>query len=258
MIADFEGTEKDPNQDDAFERELAEALRSDAPENQLRANLGRIAAQFDVPDGPENPPGNARSGRAGWWSWVVGGLVLSIAAVLFFKNSGAEAPPVPTQNQPAIEQPKPTEPAPEQPKPTKTQKHKNTESRPAPIAAAFRPLPPLEKEIGSQVRGGDLRVKIAAPAHAATLPRKGAQVEFRLAGEVENWRAGTRLEALVFSNDRTAWEAFRPLHRHRISADAAGRFVWEENLPLGAGVFYLLIENSDSGEWTFVDKFFVQ
>jgi len=50
----------------------------------------------------------------------------------------------------------------------------------------------------------------------------------------------------------------RPVESQTLEIDQNGAFRLQKQWKLLPGLYYLLIEDQQSGEWTFVDKFFVQ
>ena len=127
------------------------------------------------------------------------------------------------------------------------------------IAAAFKPIPKLESYIGAQFRSGGIQVHITEPVGGSRQARKSGAISFRCAGTIEGGApedAGFNL--LIFSNNRQDFEAFRPLISEALNPGPDGAFLVARSVPINKGLFYLIIEDQNSGEWMFVDKFFVE
>jgi hypothetical protein len=257
----------------ALEREVADAIGA-SPEHELRANLGRISKQFPTPESL----GIQAEKSAGWRSerrWqIIGGLVIIVG--LFLGNLkqiekalgfGAENAASPM----TLPQAKPTEPTPvlenpssAEPKANDSKAHEfkdsQTPAQSEPIAGAFTPIAQLEAAIGTQVRSGELRFLISEPRHGVTLTRLDGKTKFSLSGKLEGRSKIFNIvySALIFNNNKQRFETMRALENQALDIAPNGNFHWEKNLNLAPGLYYLLIEDRESGEWMFVDKFTVK
>ena len=169
------------------------------------------------------------------------------------------------ENKPAISQPLLPEPESPAVSPTKDSPQAQTTDKPAPakqrqlIAAAYHPLPELEPYVGSQLRSGEIRVLVHEPQSNASLQLRAGQVLFQLSGKAEgSIPAGAGFHLMIFSNNQKDFEAMRWVVSQTIEPDRTGAFFVKKQLALSPGLFYIVIEDQQSGEWLFVDKFLVK
>ena len=131
--------------------------------------------------------------------------------------------------------------------------------KPQPIAAAFKPLAKLETYIGSQTRSGDFRFRVSEPQSGAVLPIRAGQTTFRFYGKVEGKTpAGATFNLKIFNNNPQRFEAMQPVDDRALELKPNGEFLLQKNLKLAPGLYYLLVEDQQSGEWAFVDRFLVK
>lgn len=257
----------------ALEREVATAIGA-SPENELRTNLNRISQKFTTPESL----GIQAEKTTGWSSarrWqFIGGLVIIVGLLLGNLKQIKKALGFGAENTPSpmvLPQAKPTEPAPvlenpsdAQPKAnefgTQAPKASQTPAQSEPIAGAFTPIAQLEAAIGSQVRSGELRFLVSEPRHGATLARLNGKTNFSLSGKLEGRSKifNTVYSALIFNNNKQRFETMRALENQALDIAPNGNFHWEKSMNLAPGLYYLLIEDRESGEWMFVDKFTVK
>lgn len=231
-----------------LEQGVAAALDAFAPENKLRANLRQISEKYNTPETLEMEVGKVVPGHAWrWWALVA---LLALGGWAYW-NMHAPLPSMPPLESPA------TTPAEEAKKPDEPEKSaplKQTQ----PMAAAFKPIAKLESYIGSQTRSGNLRFRVDEPQSGSTLPTRAGLTTFRLAGKIEgDLPVQATFKALIFSHEQQAFEAMRPLESQVLEFDPNGAFKFQKQWKLSPGLYYLLIEDQQSGEWAFVDKFFV-
>ncbi len=240
----------------ALESELAETLGA-SPENKLRSTLRSIADQYDTPESlvavPAQPP--RKKGRLGWGIALLLLLGIGIALFLFWPKEAPETalPLAPPGDAPAI---LPGKPAEKPPKTDETQE--NNLPRPArPVAADFRPIQQLETYIGSQVRSGAFRLRVDEPRSGAVLP--AGTTNFRLSGKTEGAiPAGQTFHTMLFSNDLKDFEAMRPIENLALVLQSDAGFTLEKKISFQPGLYYIIVEEEQSGEWVFVDKFLVK
>ena len=239
----------------ALERDVAAALDASSPENQLRAKLQQLAARYDVPETIGDEPESAAGKGRRWWLLIVGLLILAAAGYWTLSQEDK-----PTVSQPL--QPEPQSPA---APPTKDSPQAQATDKPAPakqrqlMAAAYQPLPELEPYVGSQLRSGEIRVLVHEPQSNASLKLRAGQVLFQLSGRAEGHiPAGAGFHLMIFSNSQKDFEAMRPVVSQTLAPDPAGAFFVKTQLALSPGLFYIMIEDRQSGEWLFVDKFLVK
>lgn len=239
----------------ALERDVAAALDTSSPENQLRAKLQQLAARYDVPETLASAPKNAVGKGRRWWVLIVGLLMLATAGYWALSHEDK-----PTINQPLLPEPQlPAVP------PTKDSPQAQATDKPAPakprqlMAAAYQPLPELEPYVGSQLRSGETRVLVHEPQSNASLQLRAGHVIFQLSGKAEgSIPADAGFHLMIFNNNQKDFEAMRPVISQTLAPDPAGAFFVKKQLALSPGLFYILIEDQQSGEWLFVDKFLVK
>ncbi|HLP96347.1 MAG TPA: hypothetical protein VK168_20030 [Saprospiraceae bacterium] len=230
----------------ALEQDLLEALNENSAENRFRNSLKAIGEQFPSPESLA-PPTESPWKRRG----IIGGLFLLLlgAGYLMFRP-GPPATPAPQQTPAAPVETTPTTPAP----PAQEQQ---TAAKPSePIAAAFRPLPALEKAIGSRMRSGDFSINMTEPAgNAVFAPNKS--IKFRGVAE-GTFPDDSDLNLLIFSNDPAAFEAMKPFLKQKLTIVKSGPFDMTLQPRLSPGKYYWMIENDLSGEWLYVQSFLVK
>lgn len=240
----------------ALELDLANALGANSPENQLRANLRHISDKYDSVESLDPISDSASNGSTRSW-WILAAALLLCGALLFWSLYQREKEAIPLSRQPNLELPNtaPTEAA---PKINEAEKPK-TPNKNQPVAAAFKPISQLESFIGSQVRSGSFRFRVEEPASGMTLPLHSGQALFRLSGRIEGAVPTVSMfNVLIFSNNLPRFESMRPVESQPLVPNPGGEFLFQKNLELLPGLYYLLIEERSSGEWLFVDKFLVK
>lgn len=242
-----------------LERALIESL-GDSPENRLRTSLRNISEKYDTPESLNIAAFNSpEKGRRFWWMLPV---VLLLGGVVAWWMLTYRVDPVVPSELPVPEQersPAPADIPVETPPAIEAPKQKRLQDNTRPIAAAFDPIPALETYIGSQLRGATFRLRIASPRSNETLPKRGEKTAFRLSGTVEGTiPAGQTFQVILLSNNIHDFEAMRPVERHLLALASDQTFIFEKQLLLPAGLYYMLIEEGQSGEWLLVDKFLVK
>ncbi|MBK6997933.1 MAG: hypothetical protein IPH31_24760 [Lewinellaceae bacterium] len=240
----------------ALEREVANTLDASSPENQLRANLRHISQKFDTPESLGQRPGEAPGGKALWW-WAFAAGLLICAGWYFWNPHPAAKPRTPLPPQSKLESPtiSPTEQLPEENKVENIDPIK----RQQPIAAAFKPIPQLESYIGSQMRSGGFHIYVEEPKSGITLLRHSGQLLFRFSGKIEGaLPAGTGFNLLIFSNNQKDFGDLRTVKSQVLGINPDGKFLLQKQWSLSQGLYYLVIEDQQSGEWLLVDKFLVK
>lgn len=239
-----------------LESELADALGA-SPEKRLRSTLQSIASQYDTPESLVGAPVQMprKKDRLGWLLAVLLALGGCMALYIFLQKETPAAPPptVPPAESPVV---LPGTPAENLPKKDQTQQ--NNPPRPSrPVAADFRPINQLETYIGSQVRSGAFRLYVEEPRSGVTFP--AGKINFRLSGKTEGAiPAGQTFHTMLFSNDVEDFKAMRPVENLALALTADTGFLLEKKISLRPGLYYIIIEEEQSGEWLFVDKFLVK
>ena len=272
LIADYLADTLDPATRQDFERRLAadpdlaarielETSLIDAlgasPENHLRSTLRSIAGQYETPESLSSVEGNTPKSKARIWWFFTGFLVLiGAVALLILRQQEEPAPPIPPTLQ--QESPTPTPGAPTEDLPKTNDPQPNNSPRPSrPVAADFQPIKNLETYIGSQVRSGDFRLYVEDPRSGVTF--RAGRMNFRLSGKTEGAiPAGQTFHTMLFSNDLKDFEAMRPVENLALALKPDARFLLEKKISLQPGLYYIIIEEEQSGEWLFVDKFLVK
>jgi hypothetical protein len=232
----------------ALEQELATTLDASSPENQLRANLNQFSNKYQSLESLATHSGGR--GRRIWWLLGTGLLLMGALAYWQFSQQGK-----------TISQPNPELPPSiiEQETPHTPELEKTSPAKPQPIAAAYKPIPKLESYIGSQTRSGTLRLLVDEPKSGASFVRSANQVQFRLFGRVEGTvPTGTGLNLLIFTNNQKDFEDLRTVESQVLEISPNGNFQVQQQLALAPGLYYLMIEEQQSGEWLMVDRFFVK
>lgn len=272
LIADYLADMLDPAARQDFERRLAadpdlaarvelesglsEAL-GPSPENHLRSTLQSIADQYDRPESLGRVEGDTpkSKGRMGWLLAVFLALIGAVVMLVFRQKEepALPVPPVLQQESPTIP---PGTPAENLPKTNESQQNNSPRSS-RPVAAAYQPIQNLESYIGSQVRSGDFRLQVEEPQSGVTF--RAGRMNFRLSGKTEGAiPAGQTFHTMLFSNDLKDFEAMRPVENLALDLKPDARFLLEKNIHFQPGLYYIIIEEEQSGEWLFVDKFLVK
>lgn len=267
LIADFLSGDMDPATRDRFEqrlaaepelaarvaleRDIATALDASSPENKLRANLRQIADKYPSLESFA-PYSGERRGIKARNLWIIAAGLLILGALAYWQFQPEEKPlSQPDRGLPAI-------PAEEEVQ--KTQEvEKPSPAKQQPIAAAYQPIPKLESYIGSQTRSGAFQILLDEPKSGASFLRSANRLTFRLSGKVEgSVPAGAGLNLLVFSNNQKDFEDLRAVESRVLEINPDGTFLVRQQWTLPPGLYYLVIEDQQSGEWLLVDKFLVK
>jgi hypothetical protein len=70
--------------------------------------------------------------------------------------------------------------------------------------------------------------------------------------------AGTGFNLLIFSNNQKDFEDLRTVKSQVLGINPDGKFLVQKQWSLSQGLYYLVIEDQQSGEWLLVDKFLVK
>lgn len=234
----------------ALYRDMYTALKP-APEDALRKNLDILAKKHS---------GTDQGGK----NWKLPALIISILLCVilayWWSTHETAAPPPPVQ--PPATYPKNVNPAATEPvQPAeKENRQKPGIPRPAPLAAAFKPNPTLDKMIGNAYRSPDRKLKVAIPAAGAVLKSVNKKTTFTLSGIIETSEKSINepFRALIFSNIPEAYEKFQfawaaPLQMEK--TNDGFRFGITADLELPPGLYYLIIESKTSGMVYFTERF---
>ncbi len=239
-----------------LESDLVDALGA-SPENEFRSTLRSIADQYDTSESIAGLEGNTPKSKGRiWWFFAV--FIVLVGAVALVMLRQKEEPTVPVS--PALQQEAPTTspgaPTEDLPKTNNSQQNNSPRSS-RPVAANFRPIDKLETYIGSQVRSGAFHLQVEEPGSGTTL--RAGNTNFRLSGKTEGAiPAGQTFHTMLFSNDLKDFEAMRPIESLALGLSSDTRFLLEKKISLQPGLYYIIIEEEQSGEWLFVDKFLVK
>jgi len=235
----------------ALERDLATAMDATTPENQLRANLKQIADKYQSLESlapPTRDDGGAKTRI--WWVLAAGLLILGVLAYWQLRlEEKMSSHPNPALPKTPVE--KETEKIPEL--------EESSPAKPQPIAAVYKPIPKLESYIGSLRRSGDFRILLDEPKSGANFLRSGNRFQFRLSGKVEgSVPAGTGFSLMIFSNNQKDFEDLRTVESQVLEINSDGKFLVKKLCSWSPGLYYLVMEDQQSGEWLLVDKFSVK
>lgn len=245
-----------------LEKDIAEAL-GNSPENQLRASLRDISEKYNTPEALGISVATSASDRRRFRKWwlLAGGVLLLAGIVLWgVSQRGETAKPAPTSlPAPEIQTPAPQDVPADVPADDPQPKQKRSIDPSRPVAAAFKPIPALETYVGSQYRGADIKILVDHPYASKTVSRKDGKVNLQLSGKVAgNLTADQSLKALLLSNNVRDFEAMRPVISTSLMLSADQMFIFQKQINLPIGLYYILIEEEQSGEWVYVDKFMVK
>lgn len=236
----------------ALERDIAAALDNSSPENLLRANLNRISDSYSAPENLIPPPA-ASYKRKTFNLWIMGVLLL-VLIILAFRQFllMEENTPLPHPELPAkpAEQELQKQPEPQNPRP---------EKQALPMAAAFKPIPKLEDYIGSQRRSEGFHFILDTPKSSARFHLAAGQLPFKVSGKTKGQvPAGTAFNLLVFNNREKDFEAMHPVFSQTLNIQPDGTFLFKKKWSTSPGLYYLVVEEAQSGEWLLVDKFSIK
>lgn len=221
---------------------------------QLRANLREI---MNEPLPPDTPPVSGGNRRWGWWTGLIGCLLVAALAVWFFQKTAPAVPETPPAETPVAPPASAPEKAPSVPD--------SAVPKPArPIAAAdparFKPNPGMEAFVNGGVRSSGIEINITRPANGKRfMPDEKGAFTVRFSG-TGNWPADKRpkgFSLLFFDN----LDANRPLLTVPIQAqkDIVESLTFDMRQPLKfpPGLYYFTVEENDLGEILYAGKFFV-
>lgn len=169
-----------------------------------------------------------------------------------------EEAPDPTESQPpAVEKITPATPRP------KVEQPKEPQPTSRPIAAHFAPNPLLENQIGSISRSVGFEIAISQPVPNHSFKLAQGKIDFQLAGQIKTSEETlqTPLQLLIFTNKEADYKAYQAIQSVPLSlgvADESFPFSYQASLNLSAGLYYMLIEDMDTGELHKIQKFRVE
>lgn len=272
-LAHFEqqmGTDSDFAEEIKVNQDLERFLGPDQ-EDQLESDLRVIGEQF----------ADGSGSNLGKWIPRVGAALLLIAFAIWYwqaepKSMPPTTPPVETitpQTEP-LPQPEestaPTEiqeqqPEPASPPPAPKQEEPKSESTHTsrPIAANFTPNPLLEAERGNFSRSVGFQLSLTSPEPDQSFKLADGQIALEVKGQVKTGDStiDEPLQLLLFTNkqeDYQAYKAIKTLPLKLETTDAGFSFSHRETLTLSVGLYYLLVENSNTGELHLIERFRVE
>ncbi len=249
-------------------RNLTRFLSSDA-EHELEESLAEVGRQFTAKK-------NYNLGRRGIQILLLVFMVLLSKWYFYDRQeasveiSPAETILPPSTVEPAKEEaPHPIEPespvqektVPVAPRPEVEEPAEQPSSRP--IAAHFAPNPLLEDQMGNTTRSIGFEIALTQPNPNYSFKRIQGEINFQLKGQIKTSEEAieTPLQLLLFNNKVEAYEAYQPIKAIPLTlgtAEEAFSFSYQESLNLSSGLYYMLIEDMDTGELYKIQKFRVE
>lgn len=165
---------------------------------------------------------------------------------------------LPIENEsPAQEKTVPVAPRPEVEEPADRQ----PSSRP--IAAHFAPNPLLEDQMGNTSRSIDFEIALIQPDPNYSFKRVQGKINFQLEGQIKTAEEviETPLQLLIFTNKVADYQTYQPIKSVSLTLGTAANsfpFSYQESLDLSSGLYYVLIEDMDTGELYKIQKFRVE
>lgn len=147
----------------------------------------------------------------------------------------------------------PAEANPEPPKKASPKKDKSApvqKEKPKVFAANFEPNPILENMIERQVRKATFSFKMVQPKSNQAIKLQGGQANFQFSGSLENPENIDPLPVFtfyLFSNKAADYEEFSPLETRELGIENL-QFDFSFSKSIEPGLYYYLIEDSDSGK----------
>ena len=230
----------------ALYRDMYTAL-TPGPEDAIRKNLEML--------------GKKHTGT-GWsfkkWKIPVLLITLLLSVLLVYRFLIYAPAPMPDPVQPPA--PEKVSPAVNEPVQKIEKSQPSEPQRSAPMAAAFRPNPQLEKMIGNTYRSAARKFKIISPLADVALKSANRKTVFTLSGIIETPEKAIDqpFRALIFSNDPDAFEKFQfvwvaSLQLENVNHSFA--FSRTEMLDLPPGLYYLVVEEESSGMTCYTGRF---
>lgn len=233
-------------------KDLASYLGGGASEDALRKNLNKIGNS------------HRRKNKMVRGSIIFLLLLILLGLVVFYFNKTSPSkemldhmptnqesqqidPPIPTNEKAIIiEQIAPSK---------KTKPQASIKANSLPIAANFKQNPLLESHLGNSVRGGTYHFEITQ----SLFIKEKAKTTFVLNGSINTDESPIQstIQVHLFSNSKEDYESFAPLASSFLSySPSENGFTFEvkEALKLAPGLYYYLIEDTDSGEIYKVDR----
>lgn len=141
----------------------------------------------------------------------------------------------------------------------KDQRRSDTTNTAELLAANFEPNPALEALLNSDLRGQQYRFNVLHPTPNARLTYRNGQAELAVDGTLETPEASvsTPFRVLLFSNKQEDYRQFKPVLSEPLALEKTNlgfRFSFDKSLRLPQGLYYLMIEDEDSGKSYFVIK----
>lgn len=168
-----------------------------------------------------------------------------------------EAPHPIESETPAQEKTAPATPSPEVDEPADQQPSS------IPIAAHFAPNPLLEDQMGSISRSIGIEIAITQPGPNQRFRQTQGKIDFQLEGRIKTSEEAIEmpLQLLIFTNKVADYQTYQPIKSVSLTLGTAANsfpFSYRESLDLSSGLYYMLIEDMDTGELYKVKKFRVE
>jgi hypothetical protein len=194
------------------------------------------------------------------WLFVLGILsAVSSGVYLYFQRGGKDAVAPIIKSAPSIHL-QPARDTNESPEIPGKKALPIPDTRPSkPVAAVFQPNPALEHYRagnGNILRGQNAALTLDQPRPNAYFPTADRQTLLPIAGSAANGKLPLRVH--LFSNNPADYTRFAPKWSTDLALsptpDNNGRFTFrtEANVTVPAGLYYLLLENSESGAVLYV------
>ena len=104
-----------------------------------------------------------------------------------------------------------------------------------------------------------MTIQVNRPGPDAAFTQQNGKIDFRLEGKaVGKVPEDAQFRVLIFNNDIKRFEGMQAVNTQRIPLRDDAPFAWQTQLHLSPGLYYLLIEEENSGEWLHVGRFQVR
>jgi len=247
-------------------REMGKALKH-SPEDELRANLGRLGRQYQVAM-------NRKRALSVFAFILIVGFALSwilkksnVDATEFNDVESNESPVFIEQESAPIQesvphiQPPPAAPSEDKPKEKSKGKDEKVSPSSLPIAANFEPNTMLVTHIGNAIRGGNYEFELILPRQNQALSINQNECVFQFSGLLKANKASLNddFQVHLFSNKKKDYENFHPIFTLPLVFEKKEKgFVFDviHQQKLPKGLYYYLLEDANSGEMIKVGKVF--
>ncbi len=117
--------------------------------------------------------------------------------------------------------------------------------------------------MGNTTRSIGFEIALTQPNSNYSFKRIQGEINFQLKGQIKTSEEAieTPLQLLLFNNKVEAYEAYQPIKAIPLTlgtAEEAFSFSYQESLSLSSGLYYILIEDMDTGELYKIQKFRVE